>query len=563
LSAAKKSGGPERVKHRNSKGRSSVSKNNHIGTLSGQPDIKSPEVLRFWYLAAISAGLLLTAATIRWISYINVPLWLDEAWRANIILGVSGLHDLVAPQAVQPLPGYVALVRFFSLFHVNELVLRLSSLLSGALTPLALFIACFLFSRKIFLSVFAALLAAFNSDLVGYAHEMKPYAFEALLHGCYWIVLFYWLQDRTRVGRFYIFCAFFLVMLFSTPTAIFLLPATLLAFLMSLYRADSWRSRMPYVSALAGTLLLTIVVYILFFASSAGNSGLYAYWGDNFYSSEKGSRLAWTFKMLSDQFAQAYATPANALIANWQPWINLMAVVTLPALIYFGFTGKKDRETLLYVCSPLLVLFAVNFLKIWPLGAIRANIFMIPNIILVFVLCMNSLFSRVPNVRNGVAVLASLLLFVNFLPAMIDKYKILNPPLENMPAVMQRASQGMTADPELQKYPILVNQLGSAAYLFYTQYREEREKYFHPTLLHEQAIPIADAYSGPVQARKQMASALEGKPGAQFFISHLNNEEIGKLKLAIQDIGWAIQLEQNEGTADWLVLRPERTHHRG
>jgi hypothetical protein len=509
--------------------------------------------LRMRYITAISTTLILMAAILRWISYRNFPLWLDEAWRANIILGT--IQNYFAPHPVATLPGYVAWVRCSSFFHSNELALRMSSLVPGALVPLGLFGASLFITRNIILSITAGFLAVFNSDLVAYSHEMKPYALEAFLHSCYWIALFYWLHDQEHAGKFWLFCAFVVAMLLTTPTIIFLLPSALLAVLLAARKRHTF-GRTRFIVAFTAISLLAIIVYFLFLSHTAGDSGLYKYWGNNFFSGEGVSRPAWTFKMFSNQFAQAYETPANMRIKALLPWIKGMAILSLFVLIYFGFSQTKNREAIFYLCSPVLVLLVANSLQVWPLGAIRANIFMIPHLILILVLSIHHLLSRMPRFRGALGVLVCMMLFINILPSTMNVYKQMNPPFEDLPTVMQRASQGMMEYPILQEYPILVNAVGSSSLLFYTQYREGRDKYFHPVLLKKQAITIADAYSNPSEAKKQIASALEGKKGAHFFVSHLNEEEMSMLEMSIRDAGWIIKVNLRASGAAWFVLEP-------
>ncbi|MCL5884583.1 MAG: hypothetical protein M1377_04435 [Deltaproteobacteria bacterium] len=512
-------------------------------------------------IIAVGTGLILIASILRWMSYVNIPLWLDEAWRANYILGASRLQDLFVPAPVATLPGYVAWVRFFSFFHVNEVTLRLSSLLPGALVPISLFGASFLVTRNFIVSTAAGFLGVFNSLLVAYSHELKPYSPEAFLHSCYWVVLFYWLQNEEHVGKFCLFFTFVVAMLLMTPTTVFLLPSALIAILLAARKEHAY-GRARFLAAFCTISLLTVLVNFLFLAHSAGNSGLYDYWGDNFFGGEGVSRPVWTFKMLSAQFAQAYETPANFWINNWLPWINIIAVLSYPVLIFFGFLQNKTRAEIFYLCSPVLVLIAANTLHLWPLGAIRANIFMIPHFILILVLCINELFSSVPRFRDTLGVLVCVLLISNIHPFSMRAYTRMNPPMEDIPTAMAMASQGMTSFPVLQEYPLLVNGLGSDALLFYTTYRERRAEWFHPVLLQKQTISIADAYRNPSEARKQIGSALEGKNGAHFFASHLNEEEMAKLEASIRDAGWVVDIKQSAQGAAWLLLKP-KTKQRG
>ena len=493
------------------------------------------------------------AAILRWITYLDVPLWLDEAWRANIILG--SIQNYFAPQPVATLPGYVAWVRFSSFFHSSELALRMSSLVPGALVPMGLFGASLIITRNAIVSITAGLIGVFNSGLVTYSHELKPYALEAFLHSCYWIALFYWLQDKEDAGKFWLFFAFVVAMLLTTPTIIFLLPSALLAILLAARKEHTfWRTR--YLAAFIAISLLTLIVYILFLAQSSGSAGLYKYWGDNFFGGEGVSRPVWTFKMLSAQFGQAYETPANIWITDWLPWINGVVVLSPLILIYYGFSETKYRMAIFYLCSPVLVLLVANALQVWPLGAIRPNIFMIPNLILILVVCMHHLLTKMPRFRDVSGVLVCMMLLVNIIPTTMNIYRQMNPPFEDLPTVMQRASQGMMMYPILQKYPILVNAGGSSSFLFYTKYWEWRAEYFHPELIRKQAIVIADAYSKPSEAKKQLITALEGEKGIIFLASHLNEVEMSMLETFFRDTGWIIKVNQRANEAAWFVLEP-------
>jgi hypothetical protein len=155
--------------------------------------------------------------------------------------------------------------------------------------------------------------------------------------------------------------------------------------------------------------------------------------------------------------------------------------------------------------------------------------------------------------RERLIVAICMLLLLNLIPICIWSYSRKNPPLEELPKTLEVASQMIAIDTSLLDYSLLVNDGGSAAFRYYTNFDKCRFR-FHSTLLHRPIIPIPEAYNNPQETEDQLRSIHEKSSGALFFASHLNNGEMEKLTHAIKLSGWKIRYHFTAHEAAYYVL---------
>src|SRR5580698_10082561 len=220
------------------------------------------------------AALLAVALAVRLPGYDGRALFVDELWRALLILDPQFLHSYLAPTVETAItsPVYALLVQWVAAFRISPDTLRLPSLLPGLLAcPMA-----FALTRKagggLALSFLAGLFFALNGNFIAFSNQMKPYMFEVCVHlAC----LYAWLVtiSAPRPGlRVWAICLLTLTLaVFSTPTAVFLLPAFGVSLFVRFLRDGDTASLKRCVLGFAGLGIVVAALY--FFSWRHGASG--------------------------------------------------------------------------------------------------------------------------------------------------------------------------------------------------------------------------------------------------------------------------------------------------
>ncbi len=211
-------------------------------------------------------------------------LFIDELWRALMILSPQFLHNYVAPSVESAItsPIYAVMVKSAAAVTISPDSLRMPSLLCGLLAcPLA-----YALTRKagggILLSLLAGLFFALNGNFITYSNQMKPYIFEVCIH---LVCVYAWLAtiSAPRPGaRDWAFCFLALTLaVFSTPTSVFLLPAFGLSLFVQFLAAGDRKNLGVCILGFAGLGVVVLALYVFSWRYGA-NGDMLAQWAAGF-----------------------------------------------------------------------------------------------------------------------------------------------------------------------------------------------------------------------------------------------------------------------------------------
>jgi hypothetical protein len=153
---------------------------------------------------------------------INESLWLDELHTAWVV--VDGPSDIVARAHIgnqSPLYFYLPWITT-SLLGTSELAIRLPSLIAGVGVVLAAYLVAFRFTESLAAACLAAMLAAFDRNMLFYSTEARPYAFVQLV-ALFQLLAFWRLQHEATIKTRITFVALSALLFHLHYTAILVL----------------------------------------------------------------------------------------------------------------------------------------------------------------------------------------------------------------------------------------------------------------------------------------------------------------------------------------------------
>lgn len=333
---------------------------------------KQEDILFYSCLAAIMA----LAIFFRSQGYFdgNISFWWDEADWANKLL----TKPLIEVIKIRPI-GYMALTRLLvNTFGTAETVFRLLSYLASILViPLIFLIARRLWNSKIII-LLIVFLTAFNPNLITFAKEFKPYAFEFFVHtSLIFLALLY--IDSRKVHLFYALLAFSVLSIFFCYNIVFIFPALFIILLLDAY---SNRNKKRFVLLVAAGLLICITLYLMYKAIWSGiNLGREEkYWADKYDVFFLGPNLLEHFKWYILKYAGLVQDSGRAEIfwpalSSFSPLVGLVLIFFHVAGV-LGFLLERKLNYLILFLLPILTVILVNFLGMWPFGTFRVNLFL-------------------------------------------------------------------------------------------------------------------------------------------------------------------------------------------
>jgi hypothetical protein len=318
-------------------------------------------------LALLAAGILVRAWDV-----VPAPLdfWADEAWWATLLQ--TGEY---AQHAFRP-AGYMWLCRALLESGSPELMLRLPSLIAGCVALVCLYCCAELSTRTRAGALFVVLLAALHPKLVVFSKEFKPYSVEVLVFSglTLWTL---WCVRRGR-GMPGLITASLAALPFCYPV-VFLYPGIAialygerLAFLRRLSGRQWFYAALVIVSALA---LAHFYVY--------ERSGVGAYrvlWGEKYDVFPLDTGLLGGAAWYAEKTWSLLTLPGG-LDSMPRAALSLFATGYAGGIAVLA-TARRWRELALFAV-PLIAVLAANLLGYWPYGAFRANLFLIPGMLLV------------------------------------------------------------------------------------------------------------------------------------------------------------------------------------
>jgi hypothetical protein len=340
--------------------------------------------------------------------YDSGPLWLDESWRANIVLNSNWPSILLekSPMASITSIGYAALNGALNAFFPSSWLLRLTSLLPSIASVALFMLVVTRLTGSRMLGCGAALAAALNLTFIYHAREFKPYALELFVHLSL-IYLALYCTQRLREGRSIGKVATILMLLapplasLTAANSVFILPGYFLLLGIENFRT---RKQAPWPLVVSGSVCFALLVlqYIFLWAGE-GHSGLTSYWSANFYPGG-GTGLVWRARQFGEMIkasldthvsSTAAAVIPEAALAGLKQVFGLATLLSAALGVASTFTWRRPERFLL-VLLPLIGVALANWLGIWPLGAVRPNLFAYGYLIILVFLGLNFVSVRKP-----------------------------------------------------------------------------------------------------------------------------------------------------------------------
>ena len=321
--------------------------------------------------------------------HLNQSLFVDEAWVANAVLA-DNLREMFHYDWVPaPPPLFLLLVRAaVGVLGRSDVAFRMVPVLAG----MGSIILLALLARRLVGTVSAIIaVTLFVASPVAYrwAISLKQYstdAFAALL--LMWLIYRY--LDRPEWRNYLLLAVGYAVCLLLSYPAVFFLPCGLYALMLAGWRARTGGSALPAAHlARAGgfTLLMLAEVYLIYAAFVRPNvtPALNRFWFSDFPS---GSGIRPALSYLFHRFP-GFASDFPPGEPRIEVALAIVFVIALGALRSLVSALRRNRDAaVLFVlgASVCLALWAAGALKRYPVSEERTSLFLLPILILWFVL---------------------------------------------------------------------------------------------------------------------------------------------------------------------------------
>lgn len=352
-----------------------------------------PRSGRWVELAAPAAVLAVTVTLlVELSSSLGQPFFTDEGWRGFFVSGghsfFGELRHASAPMAL----GWMLVARAsIALFGNTETVLRAGTFF--ALIPLGL--VTYLLARRVMPAVASGVTSAAlvaNTCVLVYSTEFKSYVGEAAATS---LILLLWLA-ATRIRRL---ATAVTLALIAGLLAVYSLPA--LFVIAPLAAAEGlppiWRSiRVRATAGLRRPLLIAAVLALpgvlhaaTFVRLQAGVSGqLTSYWSVLYLPSGVGAKLRFGWDQTAGWFTGLIANGMPEPRDKYMPFVahtgigsQLTVTALMIGLVASLFVAARNREArILWIAllGSAVITFALAWLRIWPYGWSRLNLYVVP-----------------------------------------------------------------------------------------------------------------------------------------------------------------------------------------
>lgn len=359
-----------------------------------KPMTLAPDRSPRWAIAML-AIVTVAGASLRLWNLGRHSLWLDEAWLANTLLSDS-LSDVIflgpGKEAPNSTPFLLSLAIHYMtrIFGDSEFVLRLLPALFSAGSIVAVWLLARRLGATTFTALAAAILIAFNPVSIEYAKELKQYAGDT-----FWIPLFLVAACRFAdrpTRRFTWLLAFGTLVAFGfAQTVALALPGACMYLAIRVlleFRAEPHTTmrrprRIRSATVIAIWFAGTLAIYLLILRHQSSER-LVAFWDEFFPGSASPRTLApyaighivgffkWFFGWLIDAVPNVHDDNGVARI----PWDKVLIAVAVLGVLRLAL--KRPLQLLTIVLMPGIVALALSTQRMFPFGAVRVNLFMLP-----------------------------------------------------------------------------------------------------------------------------------------------------------------------------------------
>jgi hypothetical protein len=319
----------------------------------------------------------------------NQAFWLDEIWRVDLILAPNLFDAFVLhPSSFTAItsPVFALFTRLFTIFFgVSPNSIRL--LLSVAAILLSVLIYSFFRKQSPILAIALFYFFITNTEINYWTLEFKPFVFDALIIVVVFLGWFSLLsaqiKDKKKVQKlFYLI----LIGMLSSVVTVFLLPGIFIS-LFILARKNQLQIRQSDLLRMGIIVACeAILMYIVFWRHAQADPGMQSFWGNGFFKPGKES--------FRDFIVRALSEPPLSFIhlSNVDILVQLAAWCLVLFLLISKFEQGINRRIkiyMLFVLSFYITLIVSNYLRMWPLGNLRVNLFL--KILAVVFICAGAL----------------------------------------------------------------------------------------------------------------------------------------------------------------------------
>lgn len=331
---------------------------------------------------AVCAGVPLAVLGSLWPS-LTTPFWFNEYWRAEYISYPGGwwaaLRDDQAPFPA----GWYFLERFTGeLFGSTELSLRLAT---AVFLPLSCVLLYLLARRWMpdLAAVVVALVGCLTGDLLNFSVQLSEYVVDVAAVVA--ILLLHELGDEgTRSRRTVALCygGIALACVLSTPAVFVAGPLLLFDVSRGLWRRAP---AVQVVAAFASGAVILVHLGTFVMRQNALTEG--SYWDAQFAPHHGvGRLLAFAWDGGRGFVTEAFADTGNAPFSfGSRPWgtvLDVVFVVLLVLGVVATARSRRGRSLLVGIGSPLVLSLVASYVRYWPFGFARTNLYQVPMLVL-------------------------------------------------------------------------------------------------------------------------------------------------------------------------------------
>ncbi|HPI90074.1 MAG TPA: glycosyltransferase family 39 protein [Spirochaetota bacterium] len=342
----------------------------------------------------------------------------DEAQIARYLSRENGLQQTIEHFGSSRPIGYLVLSKIIVEVYNVEETLRLTSLLPSLITLLFVF----LISRTLFRSrpviIMALLLFSFNPFLISFAKEFKHYSLEVFSHVT---VMFFFLRycDKKNLRRLIAFLAIAYCSVYFSLTVLFLFPGLFIYIFIQFIKDRDYKG--IGVIVFVSTLIITTsgLFYLFFWESSMErfvSTWQKKYMGFN--SSENSLYIQWVIYQFGDIFKHFFKYPSSGITV-----IYIISFFFISCGVFSSIYTSRNFSTKPFMfIFPLLTVVILNYLKLWPLGVDRTNLFLIVYFNFLFLAGFELLFIRQKKMPELIGTVVMAVLFFLFIPPCPNYY---------------------------------------------------------------------------------------------------------------------------------------------
>jgi hypothetical protein len=494
-------------------------------------------------------------------------LWADELWRANVVLNKNyWLNYFFRPddQTAITSPLYALLIRIGATFWISPSTLRISSLIPGILAPAIAFALVLKFNPRcgFALAALAALVFALNASFVSYSTTLKPYVFEVCVH---LLCLYVWISaiGGKPTSKTWILVASTLVSaVLAAPNVVFLMPPFAITLLLKAYLERQIRTFWLGVAVFGGLLAFVSLMYLV--AWRAGNNnGMMTYWAQGF-SARNQNYIGFYLRQLWDMWRASFELVTQFPMMAGIPGLILLGSVAW--LVVTKVRSARMRYLFLFYGIFLVTIVLLNYLRFWPIGALRANLFIYAHLIVLMFL----LASEIAEIRSlataGLLIAIALALWQvhgdrRYYSQIVARLHELGPPLEQNRIVVEdfsyggRIGQQIVAGCPQHKTVLVEDEFIALAIEYFTKYDSAHHE--SAKLLTGNCVDLVNfnyATDDPIGTTEIFAQSIKSK-SAWVLYSHLRQPDINFLESVARKFGAISERTAYAGAGYFLLTR--------